>query len=167
MELLIAILSASIAAAVSLLVALISFVANRNALQAEYRKLERELQREMTAKLYDARLEVYPEAIAITDGLRRSQLAAQDDAVFEDYFRAILFKLDQWHSKKAFLLLSRNAVYTFYHLRKLLREPPELEGRYSPEQLDRIRRAKGEFRLALRSDIQILYREEMETLQDD
>lgn len=79
MELLVGLLSAAIAATVSVLIALISFVANRNALKSERDRFERELERNMTTKLYSARLEVYPEAIAITDGLRKSRIAAQAD----------------------------------------------------------------------------------------
>ncbi|NEQ31682.1 MAG: hypothetical protein F6K04_11870 [Leptolyngbya sp. SIO4C5] len=167
MELLVGLLSAAIAATVSVLIALISFVANRNALKSERDRFERELERNMTTKLYSARLEVYPEAIAITDGLRKSRIAAQADPQRPEYFNDLLLKLDQWHSTKAFLLLSRNAVQTLYRLRRVLREKPAKDGKYAKEQIDRIWQAKGAFRSALRADIQLLYREEADILQDD
>ena len=167
MELFTAIFSAAIAAIVSLIVALISFIANKNTLKSEREKFERELQRSMTSKLYDLRLEMYPEAISITDGLRKSRMSAQAGNLSEEYFKAILSKLDEWHGTKAFLLLSQNAVDTFYTLRKILREKPETNGEYSKEQLEKIWRAKGAFRGALRSDIQFLYKEETEAFRDD
>lgn len=135
MELFTGVLSAVIAAIVSLIVALVSFVTNKNTLKSEREKFERELQRSMTSKLYDLRLEIYPEAIAITDGLRRSRMITQPEPLSETYFKNILTKLDEWHGTKAFLLLSRGAVNTLYTLRKVLREKPELEGQYSKEQL--------------------------------
>lgn len=149
MELLLGLLSAAIAALVSLIVALISFVANKKALQSEREKLERELQRNMTTTLYSARMEVYPEAIAITNGLRKSRMQAQGETLDEAYFQEILAQLDEWHGKRSFLLMSRNAVHTLYALRQLLREKPETNGRYTASQLEKIWKAKGAFRSAL------------------
>ena len=83
------ILSAAIAAIVSLFNALISALANRRAIQAERERLERQLQRDMTTKLYDVRLEAYPKAIEITEGLRRSSLTGQGEDISEDYFKSI------------------------------------------------------------------------------
>jgi len=164
MELFTGILSAVIAAIVSLIVALISFMTNKNTLKSEREKFERELQRSMTSKLYDLRLEMYPEAIAITDGLRKSRMTEAE--ISEAYFKSILAKLDEWHGARAFLLLSRNAVHTLYTLRKVLREKPAMEGKYSKEQLETIWNAKGAFRSALRADIQFLYEEESEVRDD-
>jgi hypothetical protein len=124
------ILSAVVAAIVSLVAALISFVTNKNTLKSERQKFERELQRSMTSKLYDLRLEIYPEAISITDGLRKARMVAQEESLSEEYFKAIISKLDEWHGAKAFLLLSRNAVNTLYSLRRVLREKPEMNGKY-------------------------------------
>jgi hypothetical protein len=161
------ILSAVIAAIVSLIAALISFITNKNTLKSERQKFERELQRSMTSKLYDLRLEIYPEAISITDGLRKARMVAPEESLSEEYFKAIVSKLDEWHGAKAFLLLSRNAIDTLYSLRKVLREKSEMNGKYSKEQLERIWRAKNAFRSALRSDIQFLHKEETEVFQDD
>jgi hypothetical protein len=163
MDLLIGILSAAIAAIISLIVALISFMATRNTLRSEREKTERGLQRNMTEKLYDLRMEIYPEAIAITNGLRKSTLTELGDTLSEAYLKAIQEKLDEWHNAKAFLILSRPAVEELYALRRALREKPAPDGKYSPEQLERISKAKNAFRRSLRSDIQLLYEEEMES----
>ncbi|NJO51774.1 MAG: hypothetical protein HC840_22790, partial [Leptolyngbyaceae cyanobacterium RM2_2_4] len=64
-------------------------------MKSEREKFERELQRSMTSKLYDLRLEKYPEAIAITDGLRRSRMSDPGEDLSEAYFKAILAKLDE------------------------------------------------------------------------
>ncbi|NJL86524.1 MAG: hypothetical protein HC886_11950 [Leptolyngbyaceae cyanobacterium SM1_1_3] len=48
-----------------------------------------------------------------------------------------------------------------------MRQQPEADGKYTEEQLNKIWQAKGSFRSALRSDIQLLYKEEVNTLRDD
>jgi Rad3-related DNA helicase len=168
MEPYIGILSAVIAAIVSLFIALISALANRRAIQAERERLEIQLQRDMTARLYDVRLEVYPKAIEITEGLRKSRVAEQGEDISENYFKSILKQLDDWNSTKAGFILSQNSLYKLYDLRRALREEPEANGKYSREQMTRIWQAKGAFRAALRADIQLLYKEEqVEEVRDD
>ncbi len=153
-------LSAVVAAIVSVAVALISYLSSRHELRTQRELLERSQQRDMTLRLYERRMEVYPEAIELTDGLRRSRLQQQSESLSPQYFQTILASLDEWHGKRAFLLLSEDAVQTLYALRRLLREPPAEADRYTPEQLQRIKAAKDKFRMALRLDIQLLYREE-------
>ena len=155
-----ALLSAAIAATVSVLVALISVLANRTTLKAEREKLETELQRQMTAKLYDLRLESYPRAIEITERLRKSRMALQGPDISEDYFRSILQEIDEWNSTKAGFLLSENALQELYGLRAALRVEPAADGLYSSEQIAQMHLAKGRFRRALRADVQLLYAEE-------
>ncbi|MBW4522983.1 MAG: hypothetical protein KME16_25380 [Scytolyngbya sp. HA4215-MV1] len=166
MDWLIGILSAVIAAVVSIVVAMISFLANRNELKSEREKFEREMQREMTNRLYEKRLEVYHEAILITNGLRRTYMTEHRDVLTEEYFNTILAKLDEWHGSKAFLLLSKQAANTLYALRRVLREKP-VDEKYSFDQVDRINKAKTAFRIALRSDIQLLYKEELDHYRDE
>ncbi|MDY6966024.1 MAG: hypothetical protein SVM80_08680 [Halobacteriota archaeon] len=69
-----AILSAIIAALVSLSVAIISYFANRRKLRSDREALEIQLKRNFTEKLYDKRLEIYPLAFEITDSLRGEHL---------------------------------------------------------------------------------------------
>jgi hypothetical protein len=163
------ILNAIISAIVSLVVALVTVFASRNAIRAERERLERELQRNMTTRLYDVRLEVYPKAVEITEGLRKSHIAVQGKDITEDYFKNILNQLDTWHSTKAGFIISHRSLYKFYDLRNALREKPAANGKYSQQQLEKIRDAKGAFRASLRADIQLLYREEEDTeeIQDD
>ena len=125
MDVLAGILSAVVAAVVSLIVAVISSYNNRNALRAERDKLERELQRKLTEKLYDQRLEVYPEALEITDGLRPSRLLKRCETLTEEYFQEIVARLDKWQNTKAGFLLSENSFAKLNELRSILREQPQ------------------------------------------
>jgi len=162
------ILTAVISAIVSLTVTLITVFVSRGNIRAEREKLERELQRSMTARLYDMRLEVYPQAVEITEKLRRSHMAEQGINLNENYFRDVLAQLDAWHATKAGFIISRRSLERLYALRKALREKPEAEGQYSQEQIERIAVAKGAFRASLWKDIQLLFEEELpaETQED-
>lgn len=162
------VITAVISAMVSLIVTLITVFASRSSIRAEREKLERELQRSMTIKLYDVRLKTYPEAIEITEGLRKSQMAEQGESISEGYFRNILNQLDAWHATEAGFIISRDSLYKLYALREAIREKPEANGKYSQEQIRKIWEAKGAFRAALRADIQLLFKEEeAEDIQDD
>lgn len=164
----IAVITAIISAVVSLTVTLITVFASRNTIKAEREKLERELQRSMTVKLYDVRIEAYPQAMQITEGLRKSRLGENEKGLPEEYFKDILSQLDAWHATKAAFIISRNSLYQLYALRKALREKPESNGKYSSEQINRVWDAKGKFRSALRADIQLLFKEEeTEDIRED
>jgi hypothetical protein len=167
-QLLAGLLTAVISATVSLTVTLITVLVTRSSIRAEREKLERELQRSMTAKLYDLRLEVYPQAITITEALRRSHMAAQGENLGEAYFGDVLARLDDWHATKAGFIMSHRSLEQLYALRRILHEKPETDGRYTQEHIERIAVAKGDFRISLRKDIQLLYEEEAPTeLRDD
>ena len=161
-------LTAVISAVVSLTVTLITVFVSRSNIRAEREKLERELQRSMTTRLYDVRLEVYPQAIEITEQIRRSRMFEQGDNLTEEYFKDVLTRLDAWHATKAGFIISRRSLERLYALRKALREKPEANGRYSSEQIEGIFVAKGAFRASLWQDIQFLYEEEMSAeIQED
>lgn len=155
-----AILTTIISAVVSLTVTLITVFVSRSSIKAEREKLERELQRSMTARLYDVRLEVYPRAMEITEGLRKSHLAEQADTLSEEYFRNIRNELDQWHATRAAFIVSRSSLEQLWNLREALRQKPGPDGRYSQEQIQKIVDAKGKFRKSLWSDMQLLFKED-------
>lgn len=155
-----AVLTAGIAAVVSLLGALISHSASRRALAAEREKLERQLQRGLTEKLYNLRLGCYPEAMHITEQLRKSRLRDQLGGVTSEYTAGVLQALDAWHSKSAAFLLSAGALESLYEVRRALRDAPAEENKYSEAQIQRMWQAKNRLRQSLRSDIILLYGEE-------
>lgn len=155
-------LSGIIAGIVSIVAAIISYLANRRALAIERQKFEKQLQRRFTEKLYDLRIAVFPKAMEITEGLRKSQLWREDEPLTQDYLDNILLDLDTWHSTKAAFLLSNNSLTAFREVRKAIRDKPKSENEYSEIQIQRIWKAKGKFRAALRNDIVLLYREELE-----
>lgn len=150
--------SALIAATVSLVVALLSAVASRRALAAERENLERQLQRRFTEKLYDLRLDHYPKIFEVTLKLRGQNLKKGSTALTRESTTALAESLDEWRGKSGFIL-SEAALEQFYALRRALRRKPASDGIYSPEQLAEIWRARVGFHHALRADIGLLHDE--------
>jgi len=130
-------------------------------IKAARKTLERQQLGSMTAKLYDVRIESYPKGMQITEALRKSQLAGEV-TLSVDYLNRIVEDLDAWYSSWAGFVLSRRAAQCFSALRQAIREKPESNGMYSPEQIDRMVTARREFRVALRADILLLFNEDLE-----
>jgi hypothetical protein len=112
--------------------------------------------------LYDLRLACYPEALRITEPLRKSHLSNKDVSLNEEYLQHVLEELDSWHTNKAAFLLSYKALDALYELRQVLRDKPADEGSYSEAQIQRIWKSKGKFREELRRDIFLLFGEELD-----
>jgi hypothetical protein len=161
------VITAVISAVVSLTVTLITVFVSKSNIRAEREKLERELQRSMTSRLYDVRLEAYPHAMEITEKVRRSRMKELGGKLNEKYFKDVLTELDAWHATKAGFILSRRSLDQLYALREALRQKPESSGKYTPEQIESIAVAKGKFRGSLWKDIQFLFAEEIEVEPQD
>ena len=154
-----------ITAIVALVTILISAFVSWLTILAARRTLEKQQLGSMTAKLYDVRIESYPKGMELTEALRRTQLAGEV-TLTADYLTNIVSQLDLWYSSKAGFVLSRNSAQCFAALHKAIREKPELNGKYLPEQIDRMVRARREFRMALRADILLLFNEDVLLTED-
>ena len=153
-------LTTLISAIASLVVIMIGVFVSRNTIKAARQTLEKQQLGSMTAKLYDVRIESYPKGMEITEALRKTQLAG-DVTLSADYLTKIVSQLDLWYSSKAGFVLSRHAAQCFAELHKAIREEPVSNGVYLPEQIDRMVRARREFRMALRADILLLFNEDV------
>lgn len=158
-------LTSVITAAISLVVISMSAFVSWLTIGAARRTLETQQLASMTAKLYDIRIASYPKGMELTEPLRKSQLTG-DVTLTEDYLNDIASRLDSWYSSEAGFVLSRNSAQRFAALHRAIRESPESNGIYSPEQIDRIVRARREFRMALRADILLLFNDDA-TLAED
>lgn len=154
-----------ITAVVSLLVISFSVYVSWLTISTARKTLEKQQLGSMTAKLYDVRIESYPKGMEITEALRRSQLDG-DVTLNADYLNAIASKLDSWYSSQAGFVLSRNSAQCFSTLHRAIRDKPQSNGTYLPEQIDRMVRARREFRMALRDDILLLFNDD-DTLTED
>lgn len=152
-------LTSIIAAVVSLVVISVSAYVSSLTIKSASKTLEQKQEGSMTDKLYDVRIEWYPKGMELTEALRRSQLAG-DVTLNADYLKGIVSKLDSWYSSPAGFVLSRNSAQSFSILHEAIREKPESNGMYLPEQIDRMVKARREFRMALRADIVRLFNDD-------
>jgi len=160
-----ALIAAGVAAAVSLVVGGLTYWATIRGHRAERLRLERELQRTMTAKLYDQRMAAYPKVWKITEALRRSSLEAAGAQVSPAYFAPVLAAIDEWAATDGAMILSSDTVDALYEIRRALRDEPDSPAGYTEAQIERMRTAKGRFRRELRRDVQLLFTEEGEVGQ--
>ena len=153
---------ALIAGVISLVVAVISYVANRKALASQARRHEQEMQRRLTEKLYGLRIDCYREAFEITEMLIGDVVF---DAGTEDYLKDVHQKLTEWNRTKAGLIMSEGSIKSYYRLRDALAGKTRT-GPLDKTQIEKIWKAKNDFRRNLRKDVNLLYVEESKPDED-
>lgn len=154
-----------VTAVVSVVAILISAFVSGLTILAARRTLEKQQLGSMTAKLYDVRIETYPKGMELTEALRKTQLAGKV-TLTPDYLNGIVSQLDAWYSSKAGFVLSRTSAQCFAELHTAIRDKPGSDRTYSPEQIDRMVRARREFRMALRADILLLFNDDVSLTED-
>ncbi len=155
-----ALLSAVVAAGISLVVGILTFWSTRMSRESEESRHAKELERAMTMKLYEQRMAAYPKVWPMTESLRRSVMLRNGAQHLPQYMANALVELDEWGAGDAAMMLSADALEAFYELRESLRAEPERPDGYSDAQMHRIWRAKGDLRSELRRDVALLFEEE-------
>lgn len=150
---------ALIAGSVSLAVSAIGFVATLLTNAANRRRLEREIRHKFVEKLYEIRLEVYPEAFEITQLIQRRKMPLRINK--RDELMAIRKRLLEWSNGKAALVISRPSMKALYALKNVLNKQPGLTDGYTEEQVQKIWVARNQFRRCLRRDLGILLNEDL------
>ena len=158
MEISVPLLSALVAALISLVVGVLTFVATSRSLANQRRMQERELDRRFTQRLYDLRLDSYPRAFEITDRLRGDELFSPSLTVSD--LEAVARDLNEWYRTKAAFVLSDDSMKAWYAIKGVLAKKPAPDGHHSEESRQAIWHAKNRLRAALRADINLLYIEE-------
>jgi predicted RND superfamily exporter protein len=141
--------SAIVAGIVAIIVSSMVYFVTRKKKGAEKEKYEE--------KLYERRLEAYEHAFYITDDLSEEDLYKM--TVTSGKLQDIRRSLNEWHHKKSFIL-SEESLKAFYEMRDSLAVEPPNGSEFSPEQIDRIWKAKNQFRKSLRRDVNMSYQEE-------
>ena len=137
------------------LVALFQFYRNLNFQQKQFNKT---INRNLTTKLYDLRLEIYPKAFEITDNIYKDKGGNYDT----EKLKNVLNELIEWKKGKLNLIISSEALESYYQLRNNLMKNPANNSKYSPEQIDKITNSNNNFRKQLRRDLGFLFKEEKE-----
>ena len=108
------IIVALIAGSVSLIVSGIGLGATLITNAANRRRLVREIRHKFVEKLYELRLEVYPEAFEITQLILRRKMPIKINK--RDELTAIRKRLLEWSNGKAALVISRRSMRALYAL---------------------------------------------------
>lgn len=150
--------AALIAGAISIVVALISYLVSGSKIQAELKAIKLQQRHSFNEKLLELRLVAYPEVFDITQNIgKRSQFS---DDVIKSIIEESLKNLVAWQSKKSGLLLSKSSLEGYYVLKNALRKNPANNGSYTNEQLGKLWKARNKFRSCLRNDVGLLHEDE-------
>jgi hypothetical protein len=145
-------LSALIAGGVSLIVSLITYITSVRSLKIEREKLERQLERQFTDRLYNLRLINYPEAFKITEPLGKKNTIIQTQEIGK--------QLKSWKAGEVSLILSNRARQSFYNLQEAINKKPETAKGFSEQQNFKIWKLRNLFRGELRGDLGLLFEED-------
>ena len=149
---------ALIAGGISLAVSLLGFISSWIVLRAQYKELERKIQNQFTDKLYSLRLEHYPHAFILTEQIQHRPKPQQ--IVERTELESIANKLYIWKTGIVSLIISKHALEKFFALRDALSLGYGENDRFTNEQVERIMKARNDFRRSLRQDIGFLYEED-------
>jgi len=147
-----------IAALTSLVISLITLYQFFRSQQIQQTQFDKNLNRGLTSRLYDLRLENYPKAFEITDKVYKLKGGEYDPEIIKE----VLKELISWKTGIVDLIISVEALESFILLRDTLMKNPEAQNSYSAKQVEKISSFVKEFRKQLRRDIGFLFREEKE-----
>jgi len=137
------------------LVALYQFYKNQKFQKDQFNKT---INRNLTTKLYDLRIDLYPKAFEITDKIYKEKGGNIDN----EKLKICLIELNEWKSGKLNLIISSEALKSYYLLKDMLMKQPANNNNYSSEQIEKITNLKNNFRKQLRRDLGLMFNEEKE-----
>jgi hypothetical protein len=147
-----------ITAGTSLIISLITLVQFYKSQNSQQKQFNKNINRNLTTKLYDLRLEIYPRAFEITDNIYKDKGGNFDT----EKLKNILNELIEWKKGKLNLIISYEALASYYQLRDNLMKNPANHNLYSVEQIEKITNSSNNFRKQLRRDLGFLFQEEKE-----
>lgn len=147
-----------ITAGTSLIISLITLLQFYKSQNSQQKQFNNTINRNLTTKLYDLRLEIYPKAFEITDSIYKDKGGNYDI----ERLKNVLNELIEWKRGKLNLIISSEALESYYQLRNNLMKNPANNNNYSPEQIEKITNANNNFRKQLRRDLGFLFKEEKE-----
>lgn len=146
---------ASFTAIIISLITLFQFLKNQNYQKKQFND---SINRGLTTKLYDLRLEYYPQAYDITDRIYKEKGGVYKASEIEK----ALEELIDWKKGVVNLIISVETRDSYFSLRDSLMKKPANGGLHSEEQIEKISNSTRNFRKQLRRDLGFLYREEKE-----
>lgn len=145
-----------VAAVTSLIVCFIAYFQFLKSQQSEQDRFDKRLNRDLTSKLYDLRLEYYPLAFEITDAIYKEK----GGLLIPSKMKNTCDELINWKRGIVNLIISIESRDFFFKLRDALMKNPAEGDKYSEVQTENIINLARAFRKQLRRDLGFLYREE-------
>jgi len=145
-----------IAALTSLVISIITLYQFFRTQRFQQQQFNKTLDRNLTTKLLDLRLEHYPKAFEITDNIFKEKGGIYDPVKIKN----ALEELIEWKKGVINLIISNEAMTSFYILRDSMMKSPAQNGIYSNEQVEKISAGNKDFRKQLKRDLGFLFREE-------
>lgn len=146
---------ALIAGGISLVASLVGVVVSLRQVKVSERKIKEEIQHKYLHKLYDKRIELYPEAFKISSKIKKKK--KPDGINPPQEIKMILSDLDFWAEGEAGLFLSPKTIRAYWDLRDALSKNPGGGENYQEQQINNIWQARVNFRSALRRDIGVMH----------
>jgi len=145
-----------VAALTSLVISVITLYQFFRTQRFQQQQFNKTLDRNLTTKLLDLRLQHYPKAFEITDIIFKEKGGIYDPAKIKN----ALEKLIEWKMGVINLIISSEALTSFYILRDAMMKSPSNKDGYSPDQVEKISAGTKDFRKQLKRDLGFLFREE-------
>lgn len=145
-----------IAALTSLVISVITLYQFFRTQRFQQQQFNKTLDRNLTTKLLDLRLEHYPKAFEITDNIFKEKGGNYEPVKI----KTALEELIEWKKGVINLIISNEALTSFYVLRDSIMKSPALNGIYSNEQVEKISAGNKDFRKQMKRDLGFLFREE-------
>ena len=149
-----ALLSAVVAAAVSLLVSAVAYLASARKLRSERQAHERVIAQKFAEELLRHRLRLYPKAFVITG---RLGIGDSEDEDLVARFQQIKIDLQAWKIGEVECIMSVGAEDAYQELIERVKRNPERGTKYSKDQLSKLYVLRQTFRGALRRDLGLLH----------
>lgn len=135
--------------------ALISYIISVRQSKSELQKLRTEIYREFGSKLFEKRLEVYPELYALLSGFVK---VIQFDKISKAALKDFLSKWQEWDTRNALFFGSFTGSLSFFLRREFIemanKSDEELERELSSaDSLKRLRKQLGRLELALKHEL--------------
>lgn len=145
------IIAALIAAYVSIIVSMVTIILTNRKFKHEYEIKAKELSNKYLEKLYELRLEKYPEAFSITENLGKQR--DRSDEEVKSIIENSIEMLVNWRKDQVSLILSERSLSAYYELYDALKAKPAFQNKFSDEQIKKIWKFRNNFRTCLRHDV--------------
>jgi hypothetical protein len=147
-------MSALIAAAVSLVVALASLLATSLQLRNARKRQQIDIAHTFSERIYDQRIKLYPAGYALLGRIRR--LGPPHYLPHPDHMKEVKDNINQWAGETS-LFFSRDTAEAYWDLRSALAKNPAHGDDYSEQQAEKVYLARNRLRQKMRVDVGNLY----------